>query len=120
MNTSIDTTVDQREVDFYSRLAETWWDLEGPFWPLHNLNALRTTYILERVCQYLGRDIDTSQPLSGLTVLDVGCGGGILSESMARLGADVTGIDVVEKNIRIASLHAQQQGLDINYPQMRN
>lgn len=110
-----DSTIDQREVDFYSGLAETWWDTEGPFWPLHQLNELRTAYILEKLCGHFDRDATRDKPLDGLRVLDVGCGGGILSESMARQGASVTGIDVVEKNIRIASLHAAQQDLDIEY-----
>ena len=110
-----DTTIDAREIEFYSRMAETWWDREGPFWPLHKLNELRTAYILENLCEHFGRSEQADRPLEGLRVLDVGCGGGILAESMARLGAQVTGIDVVEKNIRIASLHAAQSGLDIDY-----
>ncbi len=110
-----DSTIDQREVDFYSGLAETWWDAEGPFWPLHQLNELRTTYILDKLCAHFDRDATRDKPLEGLRVLDVGCGGGILSESMARFGARVTGIDVVEKNIGIASLHATQQDLEIEY-----
>ena len=110
-----DTTIDQREVEFYSAIAEKWWDREGPFWPLHKLNELRTAYILDKLCRHFGRSAAIDKPLDGLNVLDVGCGGGILSESMARYGANVTGIDVVEKNIRIASLHSTQQGLDIDY-----
>lgn len=112
---SHDTTVDTREVDFYSRMAETWWDQSGPFWPLHKLNTLRTAYIRDKLCQHFGREADAEKPLHGLRVLDVGCGGGILSESMAQLGADVTGIDVVEKNIAIASLHARHNQLRIDY-----
>lgn len=111
----MDTTVDAREVAFYTRLAETWWDSEGPFWPLHKLNYLRTAYIRDKLCQHFQRTANASRPLDGLRVLDVGCGGGILSESMARLGARVTGIDVVEKNIRIATLHAEQEDLQIDY-----
>lgn len=112
---SHDTTIDPREVDFYSRLAETWWDRDGPFWPIHQLNELRTAYILEKLCSHFGRDASGSTPLAGLRILDVGCGGGILSESMARLGGSVTGIDIVEKNIGVASLHAAQHELDIDY-----
>ena len=112
---STDTTVDAREVEFYTNLAETWWDREGPFWPLHRLNELRVAYIREKLCRHFGLDANAERPLDGLRVLDVGCGGGILSESMARLGAQVTGIDVVEKNIRIASLHAADQGIEIDY-----
>lgn len=110
-----DATVDAREVDFYTRMAETWWDQAGPFWPLHKLNALRTAYIREKLCRHFERDPNNKQPLRGLCVLDVGCGGGILSETMAKLGADVTGIDVVEKNIAIATLHARQSKLPIDY-----
>ena len=110
-----DSTIDQREVDFYSALADTWWDAEGPFWPLHQLNELRTSYILDKLCGHFDRNAASDKPLKGLRVLDVGCGGGILAESMARHGASVTGIDVVEKNIRIASLHAAQQDLGIEY-----
>jgi 2-polyprenyl-6-hydroxyphenyl methylase / 3-demethylubiquinone-9 3-methyltransferase len=110
-----DTTVDPREVEFYTQLAATWWDRDGPFWPLHKLNALRIVYIRDHLCRHFGRDAGSSRPLQGLTVLDVGCGGGILSESMARLGADVTGIDVVEKNIEVARLHAREGKLPIDY-----
>ena len=94
-----DATVNPREVEHYRRLADLWWDQSGPFWPLHRLNALRVEYLA-------GRLIDPARtgearPLEGVAVLDIGCGGGILSESMARIGASVTGIDVVEKNIAI-------------------
>lgn len=110
-----DTTINPDEVAFYEGLAEFWWDRSGPFWPLHHLNELRVAWILEHVCGHFGLDRNTKRPLEGLRALDIGCGGGILSESIARLGATVTGIDVVEKNIRIAALHAIQQGLDIDY-----
>ena len=110
-----DATIDPREVEFYTRMAETWWDRDGPFWPLHRLNALRLVYIRDHLCQHFGLDATAEHPLQGLRVLDVGCGGGILSESMALLGASVTGIDVVEKNINIARLHAEGQGLPIDY-----
>lgn len=112
-----DSTVDDYEVAHYTALAETWWDAEGPFWPLHTLNALRVVYIRDQLCAHLGREASVAAPLEGVAVLDVGCGGGILSESMARLGAQVTGIDVVEKNIGIARLHAQASGLAIDYRQ---
>jgi len=114
-NMSHDATVDPREVEFYTRMAETWWDQAGPFWPLHKLNTLRTAYIRDKLCQHFSRDAGADNPLRGLRVLDVGCGGGILSESMATLGAEVTGIDVVEKNIAIATLHAQQNDLAVDY-----
>jgi len=112
-----DSTVDPRETAYYQRMAAFWWDADGPFWPLHGLNALRCDWIRERVAAHfeLNRERECTTPLDGLRVLDIGCGGGILSESMARLGARVTGIDVVEKNIRIASLHAESQELDVDY-----
>jgi len=110
-----DKTIDPREVEYYTRMAETWWDREGPFWPLHTLNELRQAYIRDHLCKHFDRDAAAERPLHGLQVLDVGCGGGILSESMAKLGAEVTGIDVVEKNINIARLHAQGQNLAIDY-----
>lgn len=110
-----DATVDTREVEFYSRLAGTWWRQDGPLWPLHKLNALRTGYIVAQLCRHFELSSDTPQPLSRLRVLDVGCGGGILSESLARHGASVTGIDVVENNIKVAALHAAEEGLSIDY-----
>jgi len=112
---SNDRTVDAREIEYYTRMAKNWWDQDGPFWPLHKLNELRSVYIRDRVCEYFDRDARKPRPLLGLRVLDVGCGGGILSESMARLGADVTGIDVVEKNIAVATLHAAKNDLQIDY-----
>ncbi len=112
---SNDTTIDPREVEYYTRMAATWWDRTGPFWPLHTLNELRLEFIRDHLCQHFGRDARAENPLTGLKVVDVGCGGGILSEAMARLGAEVTGIDVVEKNIHIARLHAQDQGLKLDY-----
>jgi 2-polyprenyl-6-hydroxyphenyl methylase/3-demethylubiquinone-9 3-methyltransferase len=111
----MDATVDALEVDFYSRLADTWWDPTGPFWPLHRLNDLRQDYIRQRICAQLKLDGHAQRPLDGLSVLDVGCGGGILSESMSRMGARVRGIDVVENNIRVARLHAAGQGIDVEY-----
>ncbi len=115
MTQPIDSTVDPREVEFYTRMAEAWWDRDGAFWPLHTLNELRVDYIRSVVCRHFGRSATDAKPLAGLRVLDVGCGGGVLSEPMARLGADVTGIDVVEKNIGVATLHAREQNLEIDY-----
>ena len=108
-------SIDPREVEFYTGLADTWWDRKGPFWPLHRLNELRVQWIRDRLVEHFGRSPAAAAPLAGLRVLDVGCGGGILAESMARLGAAVTGIDVVEKNLAIARLHASRVGLDIRY-----
>ena len=110
-----DVTINPDEVAFYTRLASSWWDDTGPFWPLHRLNRLRVDYIAAFLCDHFERDASAERPLEGLRIVDVGCGGGILSESMARLGASVTGIDVVEKNIAVASLHAGQSGLSVDY-----
>jgi 2-polyprenyl-6-hydroxyphenyl methylase/3-demethylubiquinone-9 3-methyltransferase len=109
------SSVDPQEAARYTALADTWWDPTGPFWPLHRLNELRVVYIREKLSQLFQRDPQTEHPLTGLRTLDIGCGGGILSESMAALGADVHGIDVVERNILIASHHSQQSGLPIHY-----
>ncbi len=111
-------SIDPREVEFYTGLAETWWDRSGPFWPLHRLNELRVRWIRDRLADHFGRSRAAVAPLSGLRILDVGCGGGILAESMARLGAAVYGIDVVEKNITIARLHAAAVDLDVRYEQI--
>lgn len=107
--------MDPDEVAYYERLAERWWDAEGPFWPLHGLNGFRVGYIRTRIAEALGRDPDSERPFAGVRVLDVGCGGGILSESIARLGAEVVGIDVTEKNLAVARLHAGRSGLAIDY-----
>lgn len=110
-----DVTINPDELQFYQSLSAFWWDQGGPFWPLHKLNELRVAWIREQVCAHFNLCPDTTRPLAGLRALDIGCGGGILSESLARLGATVTGIDVVEKNIRIASHHARSQNLVIDY-----
>jgi 2-polyprenyl-6-hydroxyphenyl methylase / 3-demethylubiquinone-9 3-methyltransferase len=108
-------SVDPEEVARYQRMAETWWDEKGPFWPLHLLNRLRTGWIVEHLARELGRDPGAMEPLAGLRMLDVGCGGGILSESMARHGAGVLGIDVTPRNLIVARQHAEVSGLDIGY-----
>jgi 2-polyprenyl-6-hydroxyphenyl methylase/3-demethylubiquinone-9 3-methyltransferase len=108
-------SVNPDEVAYFERLAHRWWDAEGPFWPLHKLNAFRVEYLRERLCLAFGRDPREQRPLEGLHLLDIGCGGGILSESMTRLGARVTGTDVTDKNIRVARMHAEWSGLDLDY-----
>lgn len=108
-------TIEPAEVDYYDRLAGQWWDRQGKFWPLHRLNELRVQYLNQTICLHFGRWSAHDKPLAGLNVIDIGCGGGILSESMAALGANVHGIDVVEKGINVARQHSQQRGLAIRY-----
>lgn len=107
--------IDPNEVAYFEKLAHRWWDDEGPFWPLHKLNRFRVDYIRAQLCRVFARDATAKQPLDGLDLLDIGCGGGILSESMARLGARVTGTEITEKNIRVSQIHAGWSGLDIDY-----
>ncbi len=109
------TTVDPAEIERFSRIAEEWWDPAGKFAPLHRLNPVRIGYIRDRAATHWQRDALSGAPLEGLDLLDIGCGGGLLSEPMARLGAAVTGIDAAERNIATASLHADGQGLAIDY-----
>jgi 2-polyprenyl-6-hydroxyphenyl methylase/3-demethylubiquinone-9 3-methyltransferase len=108
-------SVDPNEVAHFASMAETWWDPHGPFRPLHLLNPARLSYLAQKICAHFDRLPETRRPLKGLSLLDIGCGGGLLSEPMSRLGAKVTGIDAAEKNIAVAALHAQKSGLDINY-----
>ncbi len=114
MNTATDT-IDPEELTRYNQLAEMWWDPDGPMAPLHKLNALRAPYIIQHVCRQLGLDEARPQPLAGVDMLDIGCGGGLLSEAMASAGANVTGIDPARRNIAIARTHAEAQGITIDY-----
>ncbi len=112
---AFDGTAEPDEVARFAALAEKWWDPKGPLKPLHALNPTRIAFVRDRVAARFGRDALGDQPLRGLEVLDIGCGGGLLSEPMARLGARVVGIDVVEESIRVAQRHARDGGLDIDY-----
>jgi 2-polyprenyl-6-hydroxyphenyl methylase / 3-demethylubiquinone-9 3-methyltransferase len=91
---------------YYTRLAATWWDAKGPFWPLHRLNTLRSGWIHDLLCAHFLISPLQAKPFSGLKVLDIGCGGGLMSETMAQWGATVTGVDAVAKNIEVAKRHA--------------
>ena len=115
MTDAAKTTIDQSEVDRFSAMAAEWWDPTGKFKPLHKFNPVRLTYIRDRVSENFGRDPRAHLPLSGLRVLDIGCGGGLLSEPVARMGATVVGADPSEKNIRIAQTHAAETGVEIDY-----
>lgn len=108
-------SLDQSEVEKFSRLAAEWWNPEGKFAVLHKFNPLRLAYIREQVTARFGRDPYAAKPFAGLDVLDIGCGGGLLSEPMARLGASVTGIDPSEQNLKTALAHAAEQALEIEY-----
>jgi 2-polyprenyl-6-hydroxyphenyl methylase / 3-demethylubiquinone-9 3-methyltransferase len=109
------TTLDAEEVARFARLAGEWWDANGPFKPLHRINPVRLTYIRDRLCRKFGRDKAAASSLAGLSVLDIGCGGGLVAEPLARLGADVTGIDPAPENIEAAKAHAKGARLDITY-----
>ena len=109
------TTINKEEIQKFSRLAEEWWDVNGKFKPLHMFNPIRIEYITEKIKIHFKLKEDKSNYLEGLNILDIGCGGGLISEPMARLGANVTGIDASEKNINIAKLHSKKNGLNINY-----
>lgn len=110
-----ETTVDADEVEKFGRLADEWWDPKGKFRPLHRFNPVRLGYIRERMLARFGRDGSLLRPFEGLSLVDIGCGGGLLSEPLARLGARVVGVDASERNIGVARLHAARSGLDIDY-----
>ncbi|GLQ11755.1 ubiquinone biosynthesis O-methyltransferase [Devosia yakushimensis] len=109
------TTINQAEIAKFTAMAEEWWDPKGKFKPLHKFSPVRLGYIRDHLLSHFGRDGSAMRPFEGLTILDVGCGGGLLCEPLARLGASVTGIDAAERNITIAKLHAEQSGLEIDY-----
>ena len=111
------TTVDPAEVERFSRIAAEWWDANGKFAPLHRLNPVRLGFIRDHAAHHWQRDPLSEAPLSGLSLLDIGCGGGLLSEPMARLGAQVTGVDAASRNVSVAALHAKGQALAIDYRQ---
>lgn len=108
-------SVDPAEIARFSAMAAEWWDPAGKFRPLHKFNPVRLAYIRDHATARFGLDSRTKRPFEGLRLLDIGCGGGLLSEPMARLGAQVTAADASEKNIRTASVHAAEQGLAIDY-----
>jgi len=111
------TTVDKIEIEKFSKLAKDWWNPSGKFKPLHLFNPARIAFIKEKLISHFKRDLSNEKPLKGLKILDIGCGGGLLSEPLSRLGAKMTGIDVSEKNINVAKLHSREMDLDIKYIQ---
>lgn len=109
------STVDAREIAQFAAIADAWWDEEGAFRPLHRLNPVRLRYIRDRLCAHFGLNAGSPNPLAGLRLIDVGCGGGLLCEPLRRLGATVTGIDAAEEGIAVARAHAEAAGLAIDY-----
>jgi 2-polyprenyl-6-hydroxyphenyl methylase/3-demethylubiquinone-9 3-methyltransferase len=109
------STINKEEIQKFSKLADEWWDVNGKFKPLHMFNPIRIEYITDKIKQHFKINADNLNYLKGLNILDIGCGGGLISEPMARLGGRVTGIDASEKNIKVAKIHAKKNELKINY-----
>ena len=109
------STINKEEIQKFSNLADQWWDVNGKFKPLHMFNPIRIEYITETIKQHFKINSNKANFLSGLNILDIGCGGGLISEPMTRLGGNVTGIDASEKNIKIAKIHSEKNKLKINY-----
>ena len=107
-------TINKKEIEKFSKIAEEWWNPDGKFNPLHKFNPIRISYIKENIIKSLDLK-NNKKPLEKVNILDIGCGGGLLSEPMSRLGANVIGIDASEKNINVAKLHAKKNKLDIKY-----
>jgi len=109
------TTINKEEIQKFSKLAHEWWDVNGKFKPLHMFNPIRIEYITEKIKKHFKINDHKSSPFNELNILDIGCGGGLISEPMARLGGRVTGIDASEKNIKVAKIHSEKNKLKINY-----
>lgn len=109
------TTIDPAEVAKFEAMAAEWWDPTGKFRPLHLMNPCRLDYTTSQIARQFDRDLSSDRPFAGLRILDIGCGGGLLSEPMARLGATVVGADAAPRNIPVAQIHAESQGLAIDY-----
>ena len=107
-------TINKKEIEKFSKIAEEWWNPEGKFKPLHKFNPIRISYIKENIIKTFHLELNKT-PLKNIKILDIGCGGGLLSEPMCRLGADVTGIDASNKNINVAKIHSKKSNLKINY-----
>lgn len=114
-HTAAPSNLDPAELEKFSRMAAEWWDPDGKFRPLHKLAPPRIQFVRDEICRRLGREARGMRPLDGLTLLDIGCGGGLVCEPMARMGAAITGVDPAEANIAAARQHAEGQGLAIDY-----
>jgi 2-polyprenyl-6-hydroxyphenyl methylase/3-demethylubiquinone-9 3-methyltransferase len=112
---SATNTVDPSEIAKFEAMAAEWWDLDGKFKPLHMMNPVRLDYITRQIAAEFGRDLTKPNPFKDLRILDIGCGGGLLCEPMARLGATIIGADAAERNISVAKVHAEQSGVDVDY-----
>lgn len=108
-------TLDPEEIARFGAMADEWWDPKGKFRPLHKISPARLAFFREQICRHFGRDEKAANALNGLSLIDIGCGGGLVAEPMAKQGATVTAIDPAEQNIKAASLHAEQQGVTIDY-----
>ncbi len=108
-------SVDAEEMQQFAAMANDWWNVEGKFKPLHQMNACRTGLIKSEICEHFNRDPNDARPLEGLRIVDIGCGGGLLAEPLTRLGAKVTGVDALEPTVKAAKTHAKEMGLDIEY-----
>jgi 2-polyprenyl-6-hydroxyphenyl methylase/3-demethylubiquinone-9 3-methyltransferase len=108
-------TASGEEIARFSRLADAWWDPHGEFRPLHQLNPVRVAYLRDAAVRHFRLDPSASQPLAGLSMIDIGCGGGLVAEALTRLGARLTGIDASAESVRVAELHARREGLDVQY-----
>lgn len=113
--TSAASSIDPAEVARFDAMAKTWWDPKGPMAVLHKFNPIRLAFIRDLACEHFGRDARAPGVLDGLSVVDIGCGGGVLSEPLARLGAEVTGLDPAPGNVSVATAHAERAGLAIDY-----
>jgi 2-polyprenyl-6-hydroxyphenyl methylase/3-demethylubiquinone-9 3-methyltransferase len=114
-STPIQESVDPAEVAKFERMATEWWDPDGKFKPLHKLNPVRLAYVRDRICAHFGRDARAGKPFAGLRLLDIGCGGGLIAEPMARLGAEVVGADPAPDSVEAARAHAERSRLRIDY-----
>ena len=109
------TTIDENEVEKFSKIADEWWDANGKFKPLHKFNPIRLNFFKQEICKFFDRDEKLLTPLEGLKILDIGCGGGLVTEPISRLGAELVAIDASQKNINVAKIHAEKSDLKIDY-----